>query len=303
MIRLTKILVPIDFSAAADKATGFGLSLALQFHAGLVLAHIVPTIAAMNYTFPAETFEHEKQALAEARQRMPQQIPTAYRDRIDLHTVVKTGDVRNELLGIVEEEKVDLVVMGTHGRRTIGKFFLGSTTETMLRILPVPILTVSRLDADKAVPTTAPIPIRRVVYATDYADSAQNGLHYAAELSRTFGAELTVLHVMDRLELWGSELAGHLPDDITRVREIAVDKIQKLSESERTRGLKLDTVVIEGTPHREICRFADETNADLLILNVQSKTVLERAMLGATAERVIRSARVPVLSVPAAMAT
>jgi nucleotide-binding universal stress UspA family protein len=103
---------------------------------------------------------------------------------------------------------------------------------------------------------------------------------------------------MDRLELWGSELAGHLPGDITRVREIAADKVEELAETERTADLTLETVVIEGTPYREICKFAEQTNADLLVLNMQSKSVLERAMLGATAERVIRSARVPVLSIP-----
>jgi nucleotide-binding universal stress UspA family protein len=107
-----------------------------------------------------------------------------------------------------------------------------------------------------------------------------------------------MLHVMDRLELWGSELAGYLPDDITRVREIAEDKVKQLAEAERTADLKLETAVIEGTPYRAVCKFAEETDADLLVLNVQSKNVLERAMLGATAERVIRSARVPVLSVP-----
>jgi nucleotide-binding universal stress UspA family protein len=302
MIKLTNILVPVDFSSASDKAINYGLSLALQFHARLVLAHIVPSMTALNYAFPAETYEHEKKAFAEARQRLPQHIPADYQDRVDSHTVVKTGDVREELLGIMDKEKVDFVVMGTHGRRNIERFFLGSTTEAMLRRVPVPILTVSRIDAGKEIHKPGPVPIRRVIYATDYSDNATIGLHYAAELCRTFGAQLTVLHVMDRLELWGSELAGYLPDDITRVREIAIERVQQLVKPERTADLKLETAVIDGTPHHEIVKFAEETSADLLALNVQSKSVLERAMLGATAERVIRSARVPVLSIPATTA-
>jgi nucleotide-binding universal stress UspA family protein len=298
MIQLANILVPVDFSPCSGKAINYGLSLALQFRARLVLAHIVPSIAALNYTFPADTYEHQKEAFADAHARLPQQIPAEYRDRIDSHSVVRTGDVRDELLEIINEEKVDLVVMGTHGRRTVERFFLGSTTETMLRKVPVPILTVSRIEPEKDVHVPGPIPIRRVVYATDYSDSAKIGLHYAAELSRTFRADLTLLRVMDRLELWGSELIGHLPRDITRVREIAVEQLQKLAELERAADIKIETAVIEGTPHHEITTFAEDTNADLIVLNVQSKSMLERAMLGATAERVIRSARVPVLSIP-----
>jgi nucleotide-binding universal stress UspA family protein len=298
MIQLTNILVPVDFSPSSAKAINYGLSLTLRFRARLVLAHIVPSIAALNYTFPAETYEHEKQAFADARERLPQQIPVEYRGRVELHPVVKTGDVRDELLGIIDEEKADLVVMGTHGRRNIERFFLGSTTETMLRKVPVPILTVSRIDTEKEIHTPGLVPIRRVVYATDHSDSAKIGLHYAAELSRTFSAELAVLHVMDRLELWGSELIGHLPDDITRVCEIAAERLQQFVEPERAAGIKIETAVIEGAPHHEITKFAEDTNADLLVLNVQSKSALERAMLGATAERVIRSARVPVLSIP-----
>jgi nucleotide-binding universal stress UspA family protein len=198
----------------------------------------------------------------------------------------------------MDEEKVDFVAMGTHGRGNIERFFLGSTTENMLRKVPVPILTVSRIEAEKEIHRPGPVPIRRIVYATDYSESAKVGLHYAAELARTFDAEITVLHVMDRLELWGSELIGHLPQDITRVRELAAESGQQLVKPERTADLKLETAIIDGTPHHEIVRFAEDTNADLLVLNVQSKSVLERAMLGATAERVIRSARVPVLSIP-----
>jgi nucleotide-binding universal stress UspA family protein len=103
---------------------------------------------------------------------------------------------------------------------------------------------------------------------------------------------------MDRLELWGSELLEHPPQDITKVREFARERLHNLTKAEEGACPRLNSVVVEGTPYREIVKFAEHTNADLIILNVQSKSVLERAMLGATAERVIRSSTVPVLSIP-----
>jgi nucleotide-binding universal stress UspA family protein len=103
---------------------------------------------------------------------------------------------------------------------------------------------------------------------------------------------------MDYLELWGTELLGHLPDDLMRVREVAAEAVQELVKPERTADLKLQTVITEGTPHKDIVKFTEDKNVDLLVLNIQSKNAWERAMLGATAERVIRSAHVPVLSIP-----
>jgi nucleotide-binding universal stress UspA family protein len=305
MIRIAHILIPIDFSSASDKALRYGLSLALQFRSRVTLAHIVPSMASLNYAFPTDTFEHEKQAYANARARLPQKVPENDRHRIDVQSIVKVGDVRNELLGLVDEVKADLVVMGTHGRRSFERFFLGSTTEAMLRRVPVPVLTVSRTEQDpEAVEGIEgsephPLPIHRVLYAADYSERAKIGLRYAAEFANTFDAELTVLHVMDRLELWGTELLGHMPDDLTRIKEISVETLDELVRPERERYLKIKTVITEGTPYRDIVRFAETHNMDFLMLNIQSKSALERAMLGATAERVIRSSRIPVLSIPA----
>jgi nucleotide-binding universal stress UspA family protein len=302
MILVTHILVPIDFSPASGHALNYGLSLALQFRARLVLAHVVPSIGALNYTFPTDTFELEKKAFQDARLRLSELVPEAYHQRLDFHSIVKTGDVRDELLATIKEEGINLVIMGTHGRRKVERFLLGSTTEAMLRRVPVPVLTVSPRDSGNTADPPAPIPIRHVVYATDYSEAAKIGLHYAVDLSRTFGAQLTVLHVMDRIELWGSELVEHVPADIPRVREIAAEKIDELLAPERSAGMRIEAALREGPPHREIVKFAEESGADVLVLNVQSKTTLERAMLGATAERVIRSAGLPVLSIPAGTA-
>ena len=57
-------------------------------------------------------------------------------------------------------------------------------------------------------------------------------------------------------------------------------------------------MMTEGDPYREIIRVADDEKADIIILNLQGKTLAERALLGSTAERVIRSAHVPVMSIP-----
>jgi len=302
MIQVNKILVPVDFSETSDKAIHYGLSLALQFRARLVVAHIVRPLATLEYTFPTETFDLETKAYASAKERLPQLVPWEFHDAVNLMSIVKVGDVRNELLEIIRDENIDLVVMGTHGRGALEHFFLGSVTEKMLRKSPVPILTVSHLDPSKEIRMAEPAAIRRIVYANDLSMKADVGLHYAAELARTFGSELVVLHAVDALELGYSALElGQLAAttmDSESARLNAVLQLEKAAEAEHIKDLKVETVAVKGIPHQVITSYADSTNADLIVLNMQSKGVLERAMLGATAERVIRAAHAPVLSIP-----
>jgi nucleotide-binding universal stress UspA family protein len=271
MIQLKKILVPVDFSETSERAIHYGLSLALQFRARLVLAHIVRSFAGLDYTFPTETFDLETQAFTHAKERLPGQVPWEFHDAVNLMPIVKTGDVRDELLGIIRDEDIDLVVMGTHGRRRVERFFLGSTTENMLRKVPVPVMTVSRLDPTKEIRSAEPIPIRRIVYATDLSSNAAIGLHYSTEVARTFGADLDVVHVMDPIEVgyWGIEMGQFAyPKDPEAARLNALQQLQETIDAERAKDTKIQAFAIEGVPHQAITKFAEDVNADLLVLNM-----------------------------------
>src|SRR2546426_9983614 len=124
MIHVRKILVPIDFSEPSKKAANYGLSLALEFEARLVLAHISP--------YDPHVYEKAKAGLLEL-------IPPEQRTRLDYEIIVKAGEIREELLGIVEEKEIDLVVMGSRGRSYFERLLLGSVTERLLRQLQIPI--------------------------------------------------------------------------------------------------------------------------------------------------------------------
>jgi len=298
MIDIKKILVPVDFSEPSKQAVNYGLSLALQYNARLVLTHIVPSNVGMVYTFPMESFAFEKEQSAYAKSMLPDLVPSEYRERVNLETVVKIGSVADELLGIVKNDKVDLVVMGTHGRKAFERFLLGSLTERMLRKMPVPILTVSHLNPASELPAAGPVPLRNVLYATDLSDSAEVGLKFSLELARGAGAHLTVLHVLaTEMIYWGAE-GGYLTKELETLREDAFKRLQLSIPEQWCEGVKVNPLMTEGDAYREILRVADEESSDLIVLNLQGRSLVERALLGSTAERVIRSAHVPVLSIP-----
>jgi len=127
---------------------------------------------------------------------------------------------------MVNREAVDLVIMGTHGRQNLGRWFLGSVTERLLRKLPVPVLTVAHVDTQKRV---GPASVKHILYATDL-DGAEPDLNYAVELARGAGAELAVLHVADSMDrrLWRPALLARLEGErakLVRQLKLRVDDL------------------------------------------------------------------------------
>ena len=296
MISLKKILVPVDFSEPSKKAVTYAITLAEQFEARLILAHIVPQSTALLYAFPTELPEVEKDQYATAKHEIGKLVPVERAARLNLQTIVKIGNIEAELLGIVNDEAVDLVVLGTRGRRQLARWFIGSVTEHMLRKVSVPVLTVSHVEPEKHAIGFASL--KRILYATDLSESSSAGLYYAIELARACKAQLTVLHAVDDDDrtLWGPAWVAHFDRD--KLLEESRRKLDELVAPEKAPELQIEKLVVEGKPFRKIIEVADQSGMDIIILNLQSKSVLERALLGSTAERVVRLARTPVLSVP-----
>jgi nucleotide-binding universal stress UspA family protein len=284
MIHVKKIMVPVDFSEPSKKAVNYGLSLASEFKSSLVLTHIAPF----------ETAVYDK-----AKMQLLQLIPADYRDRLDFEIIVKAGDIRQELLAIVEESGIDLVVMGSRGRSYFERMLLGSVTERMLRKLHVPILTVSHLDPEKELHQPGVVPLQRIVYATDLAEGSELGLEFSIRLAHGLNAHLTVVHVVQSYDVIGHGLeTAFAPDYNAEARASAAERLSKVVSLVSDGTVPITTVLADGVPYAAINRTAAEKKADLIVINLQGKGLLDRALLGTTAERVIRTASIPVLSLP-----
>lgn len=277
MIHIQSIMVPVDFSEPSKKAVAYGLSLAAEFRARLILAHIAP---------------FDKEAYEAAKVRLLELIPANFRSEHVYETIVKGGDVKEEIIGIVRDKNVDLVVMGTHARPYFERVLLGSVTERMLRKLPVPILTVS--------PTAGAGRLNNILYATDLDDGSEEGLRFSIRLARGLDARLTVVHVMQEMErvFIGAEVATYIPEDFDRMRKQMQENLSRFVALASDGSVPIKTILAEGKPYQMITDAAEAQKVDLIVMNLQSRGHLERALLGSTAERVIRTARVPVLSLP-----
>jgi nucleotide-binding universal stress UspA family protein len=227
-------------------------------------------------------------------------IPQDCREKLTFETIVKCGNVQAELLGLIDDKSVDLVVMGSRGRPYFERMLLGSVTERLLRKLHIPVLTVSHLDPAREIHNPGPVPLKRILYATDLADGSEEGLEFSIRLARGLDASLLVAHVVQFADgaFHGMETAAFMPQYADEIRTQAQERLNRVVALVSDGSVPIATLLADGVPYETIDRLAAQYEADLIVINLQNKGRLERVVLGTTAERVIRTATVPVLSLP-----
>src|SRR6185503_12775349 len=132
------------------------------------IAPVLPT----NYEYTINTVEIMKELEKAAQAEM-----TALADRtkeagVFCEVEIRVGDVYDEIRKCIDTQKPELVVMGTHGRRGVARWFIGSTTEKLLRHSPVPLLTISG-SGEKLVEGPR---FRRILVTTDFSEGTPDAL-------------------------------------------------------------------------------------------------------------------------------
>ena len=140
--------------------------------------------------------------------------------------------------------------------------------------------------------------IRRIVCPTDFSAAAGNAVEYAAEMARAFGAELLLLHVIPAMNypLRSFGMAWPLPHLHEELRGHAVAELEKVMKGIGP-GVSVRTELRDGDAHAQVLACAKANNADLIVMGTQGHTGLKHALLGSTAERVVRHSRKPVLTI------
>jgi universal stress protein A len=143
--RIKKILAPVDFSEPSEKGLQYALSIAQEFGSEIVLVHVVqpyPVLPEM----PVPTDELTEALLSDANARLNE-----LKERIkDVPCTVRAplGSPANRILEIAQDEAVDLIVLGTHGRTGLAHAFLGSVAERVVRLASCPTLVVRAQERD-----------------------------------------------------------------------------------------------------------------------------------------------------------
>jgi len=144
------------------------------------------------------------------------------------------------------------------------------------------------------------IQISRILCPVDFSKSSEHALRYAHGFAETHQAQLILLHVMDYASLDIPDFPSAIEfsaDTIQQIREVCDKRLQELAARETTGSVPLDSRLVSGTPAYEIINTAKEEAVDLIVMGTQGRTGLSHVLMGSVAEKVIRKAPCPVLTV------
>ena len=196
-----------------------------------------------------------------------------------VRTFVRQGAPAETILEVAEKEEASLIAMSTHGRSGIARWVLGSVAEKVIRASPIPVLAVRSYEG--AAPVGAKeLSLKKILVAIDAADLSFEAIPPAIELARLFDARVLLVNVCE-----GPECAVPVPQmthAFVRFREA---------------GLTVEPVMRVGDPASGILDACTEHGADLVALSTHGRSGVTRWVLGSVAEKVLRSATVPLLVV------
>ena len=292
MVRIERILCPVDFSESSATVYDHAQSLARRYQAKLFLQHVVDFILpAYSYYGPATYLDDNfRRICAGAREQLQEFAKSHTRNGVQPECLVHEGEVTGSILSFAESQMVDLIVMGTHGLKGLDRVILGSVAEKVLRKAHCPVLVIPKPGPDVVATEGAhdPVQLRRVIFGSDFSDPSRRALEYALSAVEEYDAELTLLHVLESVPSSA---------DIEEAIAKATEQLETLIPPERARAGQAKTMVRIGRAYQQIIQLALEIQADLLIMAVQGRNALDLAVFGSTTYRVIQLGSWPVLAV------
>lgn len=303
MIRIERILCPIDFSEHSRRALDYAVVVAGWYDATITVMHahaspvpllpMDPVAAPQPAYIPSGLNEGEREAVSSAIDAFVARDRAAGR-RIE-SLVDEAVNVPAAIVSRAEALAANLVVMGTHGRTGFNRLVLGSVAEKVLRTAPCPVLCVP-----PHAPATAALAasgFTGVVCPTDFSAPSARTLRYAASIAQRARAPLTVVHVVDT----GTDAADVLVPEGDAYRTARIEQARSAMASalapEIRQASEVTEIVALGKPYREILRVADERRAGLIVMGVHGRGALDRMFFGSTTQHVVRQAKCPVLTV------
>lgn len=288
MLAIDRILYPTDLSEGAKRAFPYAASMAYLHGADL---HLLNVAGRHLYNFEdlRKEFPIEPDALGQwLREAGIDQFSV---EDLTLVQTQKEGAVPGKhILSYAEEHKTDLVVMGTHGRRGVDRMLLGSVTEEVVRQASCPVLTVR-----KALTTSPSKTIRRVLVPIDFSEASERALQHAYELAMTYGAEIVVLHAIEEVVLPMAYGVAPKQVDAEAVRPDVESALAELLKKHV--GIEHARAEVRvGYPPQQILEAIEEESADLVVMGTHGREGLNRLLMGSVAERIVRHAACPVLT-------
>lgn len=298
-LSVKNVLFATDFSSSSDAALPYAAAICRHFGSALHIAHVLSDTSVLMMTGGVDYVSLStiyEDAHAEAKEKLER--ISSHVEGLPHHIYVRHGQVWENLAGLVDEEKIDLIVLGTHGRSGLGKLLLGSVAENILRHAPCPVLTVGpKVSGGAKLPAfenhcreVAPVELelKQIVFATNFAQNSACVAQEAVSLAEEFSSRLTLLHVIEDYTQLGSR-PGPMEDGVRRLHDLIPGNAALQYSPE---------ILLEfGSAWKSILKAAADRAADLIVLGARSNQAVGTTHLPSTAQHVLAQAQCPVLTI------
>lgn len=299
-VSVKNVLFATDFSATSEAALPYAAAICRHFGSTLHMVHVVSEASLLlmtggvDYVSMGTIYED---AHTEAKEKLDEIAGRL--EGIPQRSYVRHGQVWRNLNSIIEDNRIDMIVLGTHGRTGLGKLLLGSVAEDILRHACCPVLTVGPKVSGRAKLPAFPkrghdvapleLELQQIVFATDFAPSAAGIAQRAVKLAEEFRSRLTLVHVIEDYTQLGSR-----PGPI----EEGAGRLQALLPADAVLQYPAETVLEFGSPAERILKVAIERDADMIVLGARSaRDVGGTHLPWSSAHHVIAQAHCPVLTI------
>jgi nucleotide-binding universal stress UspA family protein len=208
---------------------------------------------------------------------------------IEVKSLLCEGEPPEVILSMAAENKADLIVLGTYGRKGLNRLLMGSVTSQVMVNSPVDVLVIKKKCSECSGK------YRSILVSYDGSDFSKNALARACKLSKVDNAVVSVLYVIPRYE----EMVGFFRTDA--IKKSLLQEARKIIEGAKElasrSGVTVGTEIREGHAADKILETAEGLKNDLIIMGSYGWRGVNKAIMGSTTERVLINAPCPVLAV------
>ncbi len=286
------IIVPTDLSACANSALPPALAMARALDAEILFLHVAEL--PFNYAgfgLSADALVTMQQDIQETVDRELDALKQQC-EGIVTRDETRPGNAALEIVAVAERENAAMIIMATHGYTGLRRWWLGSTTDRVLRTAPCQVLSVRPPEDGEELPRT----FRKILVPTDFSDDAQTALPIALDLAeRQNDAEIVLVHVETPNDYVAFDVA------LTTKSEYHDQLAAKLQEMRDEIGDRVTcrTQLLHGDVETELSELAAREKADLIVISSHGRTGARRLVLGSNTARLACAAPCPVLTVRA----
>jgi nucleotide-binding universal stress UspA family protein len=281
-VTVQRILLPLDGSELAEAVVPVAEALARDYEAEILLLRALT---------PRESFDAEVEAQREAEAYLAR-VADGLRDRgaRGVDWKVWYNEPSQAIVDAAQANAIDLVTMATHGRSGFERLLVGSVAERVVRRAPVPVLLV------RGVPSASSGAVGRILVPLDGSEVSEAVLPVVAGLAGPFDLTIDLLHAVEPLTPSVLAEVGSRADEILDRRQAEAEAhLRQLADALEARGLRVRHAVRGGPAAETIRRYGEDEKIGLIAMTTHGRSGLPRLLFGSVAERILRTATVPVL--------